>query len=65
MRSAEQDKGRGGADFATAEMLFVLALIGQRYRLELADPAPVDMVARITLAPAREIALRIVPRTAA
>jgi hypothetical protein len=34
----------------------------QRYRLELADPAPVGMIARITLAPDRDISLRLVPR---
>jgi len=43
-------------------MMMALALIGQRYRLALADPAPVEMAARITLAPAREIPLRLLPR---
>jgi cytochrome P450 len=54
-----------GADFASAEMMMALALIGQRYRLALADPAPVEMAARITLAPAREIPLRLLPRAPA
>jgi cytochrome P450 len=54
-----------GAEFAAAEMLIALALIGQRYRLALADSEPVGMVARITLAPAREISLQLLPRAAA
>jgi len=51
-----------GNHFAVTEMTIALAMIVQRYRLEPADDAPVGMVARITLAPDREIALRLVPR---
>lgn len=51
-----------GDDFALTEMLVALALIGQRYRVELVDHRPPAMVARITLAPAREIPLRLIAR---
>jgi cytochrome P450 len=51
-----------GSDLAGAEMLIALALIGQRYRLEPGDDAPVGMLPRITLVPDREIPLRLVPR---
>ncbi|WP_374300305.1 cytochrome P450 [Ferrovibrio sp.] len=51
-----------GNHFAMIEMTIALAMIVQRYRLELADPAPVGMIARITLAPDRDISLRLVPR---
>ncbi|WP_341704575.1 cytochrome P450 [Ferrovibrio sp.] len=51
-----------GNHFALTEMMIALAMIVQRYRLALADPRPVGMQARITLAPDREIALRLDPR---
>jgi cytochrome P450 len=52
-----------GASLAMTEMKAILAIIGQRYRLELTEPHPVGEVARITLAPSREIPIRIEPRT--
>lgn len=51
-----------GNHFALAEMTIMLAMIVQRYRLSLADPTPVGMQARITLAPDREISLQLEPR---
>lgn len=54
-----------GADFARAEMMMALAMIGQRFRLALADSAPVGMAARITLVPDREVGLRVTPRAGA
>lgn len=51
-----------GNHFALAEMTIMLAMIVQRYRLSLADPTPVGMLARITLAPDREIQLQLQPR---
>lgn len=51
-----------GNHFALTEMIIALAMIVQRYRLSLADPRPVGMQARITLAPDREISLRLEPR---
>jgi cytochrome P450 len=51
-----------GNHFAVTEMTVALAMIVQRYRLRPADAAPVGMVARITLAPDREIALTLEPR---
>ena len=44
-----------GNHFALAEMITTLALIGQRYRLELADHRPLDALAEISLVPSREI----------
>lgn len=52
-----------GAMFSLTEMKTILAIIGQRFRLELIEPQPVAEVARITLAPSREIPIRLVART--
>lgn len=52
-----------GAAFAMIEMKAVLAVIGSRYRVELVDDDPVEERADITLNPAREIPIRVVPRT--
>jgi cytochrome P450 len=51
-----------GNHFALAEMVTTLALIGQRYRLELADQRPLDALAEISLVPSREIPMRLHPR---
>jgi cytochrome P450 len=51
-----------GTSFAMTEMKTILALIGQRYRLEFAGTSEVKEVARITLAPFEEIPIRLVPR---
>jgi cytochrome P450 len=51
-----------GASFAMTEMAVALALIGQRFRLALADDREVGESAQITLVPAREIPLRLAPR---
>lgn len=51
-----------GNHFALTEIAVSLALIGQRFRLALADPAPVEPVAQITLVPSREIPLRLTRR---
>jgi len=51
-----------GASFAINEMVAVLALIGQRFRFSLTDDRPVGEIPRITLAPEREIPLRLTPR---
>lgn len=48
-----------GASFAMAEMVTALALIGRRFHLRLEDDTPPGMVARVTLAPARDIRLRL------
>jgi cytochrome P450 len=52
-----------GASFALTEMKTILAMIGQRYKLRLLDDSGVDEVARITLAPAREIPIELTPRS--
>jgi cytochrome P450 len=51
-----------GNHFALAEMVTTLALIGQRYRLELADEQPLDGLAEISLVPSREIPVLLHPR---
>jgi len=51
-----------GNHFALAELAIALAMIVQRYRFDLADRTPVGTTARITLAPDREIGLRLTPR---
>jgi cytochrome P450 len=51
-----------GNEFALVEMAVTLARIAQRYRLALADEAPVGESARITLVPDREIWVRLEPR---
>jgi cytochrome P450 len=51
-----------GNHFALAEMITTLALIGQRYRLELADERPLDSLAEISLVPSREIPVLLHPR---
>jgi cytochrome P450 len=51
-----------GAGFAMAEMTLALALIGQRFRIALADEREVEERAQITLVPAREIPLCLAPR---
>jgi len=51
-----------GNHFALAEMITSLALIGQRYRLELADHRPLDALAEISLVPSREIPILLHPR---
>jgi cytochrome P450 len=51
-----------GNHFALAEMMTGLALIGQRYRLELADGRPLDARAEISLVPSREIPVLLHPR---
>jgi cytochrome P450 len=51
-----------GNDFSMVEMAVTLARIAQRYRLSLADHAPVGENARITLVPDREIFVRLEPR---
>jgi cytochrome P450 len=52
-----------GASFALTEIKVILAIIGQRYRLEPVEQAEVGEIARITLAPSREIPLRLIART--
>ncbi len=44
-----------GNEFAMAEMITTLSIIGQRYRLVRANREPVEARAQITLVPAREI----------
>jgi cytochrome P450 len=51
-----------GNHFALAEMMTTLALIGQRYRLELADDRPLDALAEISLVPSREMPVLLHPR---
>lgn len=51
-----------GLAFSLIEMKAALAVIGRRYRLESGDDRPVEECAEITLCPAREIFLRLVPR---
>ena len=51
-----------GNHFALAEMAAILALIGQRYRLELADRRALTARAEISLVPSREILVSIHPR---
>jgi hypothetical protein len=46
-------------------MMIALAMVGQRFHLERTDRAPVTAIARITLAPDREIGLRLVRRVPA
>ncbi len=46
-----------GNEFAMAEMITTLSIIGQRYRLALANREPVEARAQITLVPAKEIPL--------
>lgn len=50
-----------GTHFAYTELLMSLAMIAQRFRLFRADDAPVETSPRITLAPKREIFLRLEP----
>jgi len=52
-----------GTHFAYTELLISLAMIAQRFRLVRADDAPVETSPRITLAPKREIYLRLEPLT--
>jgi cytochrome P450 len=51
-----------GDQFALIETMVALVRIAQRYTLALADDTPVGEVARITLAPDREIFVRLTPR---
>jgi cytochrome P450 len=53
-----------GASFALTEMTVILALLAQRFRIALADDREVGEVPQITLAPEREIPLRLTPRSA-
>jgi cytochrome P450 len=50
-----------GASFATAEMLTVLAVAGQRVRLRLADGHPVSVAVAVTQRPAHGLPMRIEP----
>jgi cytochrome P450 len=50
-----------GNHFAYSELMIALAMIAQRFRLCRADDAPIETSARITLAPKREIFLRLEP----
>ena len=52
-----------GNNFALTEMAVSLVGIAQRFRIEPADDAPVDALANVTLLPAREIPIRLVPRS--
>ena len=51
-----------GNHFALAEMITTLAMVGQRYRLELADHRPLDALAEISLVPSRDIPVLLHPR---
>jgi cytochrome P450 len=51
-----------GNHFALMTMTIALALIGQRYRLQLLNKDPVEPRAQITLVPAEEILMQLVPR---
>ncbi len=48
-----------GERFAWTELILVLATLVRRHRFSLADPAPVDIAASVTLRPARPIRLRV------
>jgi len=50
-----------GTHFAYTELLISVAMIAQRFRLLRADKAPIEASPRITLAPKREIFLRLEP----
>ena len=54
-----------GNHFALAEMMTTLAIIGQRYRLELAGNQPLGARAEISLVPSRDIPVFLHPRRAA
>jgi len=51
-----------GNHFAVTEMMVALAMLGQRYRFDLADPEPVEETAQITLVPDRAFRLRLTRR---
>jgi cytochrome P450 len=51
-----------GNHFSLLEMTVALATIGQRYRLEPVDDRPLGMRPQVTLAPDRELFLRLRPR---
>jgi cytochrome P450 len=51
-----------GNNFAMTEMIVVLAMIGQRYRLQQADDRPIEARGMIGLVPEREIELKLTPR---
>jgi cytochrome P450 len=52
-----------GNNFAMIEMKLMVAMIVQRFRLELVDDAEVDARAQITLVPSREIPVRLTRRS--
>jgi enediyne biosynthesis protein E7 len=52
-----------GNNFAMIEMKLILAMIAQKFRLELVDDREVTERAQITLVPSREIPLRLIPRS--
>jgi cytochrome P450 len=51
-----------GANFATVEMLTVLAVAGQRVRLRLEPGHPVEIAAAVTQYPRHGLRMRVMPR---